>query len=126
MSEATTGVAHANARVSTMPKLSPPSDGADQRLRREQLARQLLLRQEAEQVDRRRNRCAGDVQADGERVGADDAQPGAGTRMDVRPGAEQHGQALARLVAADEDERCGRGSPGSACGGMSTPFGITS
>ena len=28
MSEATTGVAHANARVSTIPKLSPPSDGA--------------------------------------------------------------------------------------------------
>ena len=28
MSEATTGVAQANARVSTIPKLSPPSDGA--------------------------------------------------------------------------------------------------
>ena len=28
MSDATTGVAHANARVSTIPKLSPPSDGA--------------------------------------------------------------------------------------------------
>src|SRR6187200_2410432 len=28
MSEATTGVAHANARVSTIPKLSPPSEGA--------------------------------------------------------------------------------------------------
>src|SRR5207248_221818 len=28
MSEATTGVADANARVSTIPKLSPPSDGA--------------------------------------------------------------------------------------------------
>ena len=28
MADATTGVAHANARVSTMPKLSPPSEGA--------------------------------------------------------------------------------------------------
>ena len=28
MSDATTGVAHASARVSTIPKLSPPRDGA--------------------------------------------------------------------------------------------------
>jgi hypothetical protein len=28
MSDATTGIAHANPRVSTIPKLSPPSDGA--------------------------------------------------------------------------------------------------
>ena len=43
MSDATTGVAHANARVSTIPKLSPPSDGRDEQPCRLQLGGELVL-----------------------------------------------------------------------------------
>ena len=75
-------------------------------LRREHLPRQLLLREEAEHVDAVEP-GAGHVQADGERVSPDDAQPGAGARVHVRPGAQQHGQALAPLVAADEEHGVG-------------------
>ena len=51
MSEATTGVAQANARVSTMPKLSPPSDGAMSALAEASSRGQILLAEEAEHVD---------------------------------------------------------------------------
>ena len=51
MSEATTGVAHANARVSTMPKLSPPSDGAAITFAASSSPRELLLGEEAEHID---------------------------------------------------------------------------
>ena len=51
MSEATTGVAQANARVSTMPKLSPPSDGATNAFADAKLLGELVLAQEAEHVD---------------------------------------------------------------------------
>ena len=53
-----------------------------------------------------------------ERVGADQPQPRAGAPADLRPGAQQHRQALARVVAADEDDRGARGRSASACSGI--------
>ena len=110
-----------------MPKLSPPSDGATSAFAASSSSRQLVLRQEAEHVDARRRgtRVAREHEPDGERVGADDPQPGAGPPADLRPGAQQHRHPLARLVPADEDDavlapfRVG-------VGGTSTPFGTTS
>ena len=51
MSDATTGSAHANARVSTMPKLSSPSDGATSAFVAQQRRRELVLGEEADDVD---------------------------------------------------------------------------
>ena len=106
MSEASTGVAQAKARVSTMPKLSPPSDGATSAFVEHRRAVSSVLREEADDVDP----LVGDVEAreeepDGERIGARDDEAGARPAADLGPGAEQHLQALARLMAAGEDDR---------------------
>ena len=75
MSDATTGVAHASARVSTMPKLSPPSDGATSAFAASSSAVNALLVEEAEHVDAVvRHAQAAHEQPDAQRVGADDAQ----------------------------------------------------
>ena len=127
MSEATTGVAHANARVSTIPKLSPPSDGATSAFAARSSAVSASWREEAEHVDA----VVGDAepreeQADGERIGPDDAQPSPGSPADLGPSAEQHLQALARLLPADEDDLLLAAAPASASSGTRTPFGISS
>ena len=106
MSDATTGKAHANARVSTMPKLSPPSDGATSAFVRASRAVSSSCGEEAEDVDP----VVGDAQPreeepDRERVGAADLEPRAGAPVDLGPGAQQHLQALPGLLAAGERDR---------------------
>jgi hypothetical protein len=51
MSEATTGVPAAKASVSTMPKLSPPSEGADEQVGGGQRLRLLGVGDLAQDVD---------------------------------------------------------------------------
>ena len=127
MSDATTGTAQANARVSTIPKLSWPIDGAASAFARSSSSVELLLGEEAEHVDPlARDAVPCEQELHRERVGADQPQPGAGAAVDVGPRPQQHRHPLARVVTADEDDRVRRGSPGSAAGGISTPFGITS
>ena len=105
MSDATTGVAQANARVSTMPKLSPPSDGARSAFVERSRSVRLLLREEADDVDPVVGDTEpGEQQPHGERVGAGDDEPRAGAPLDLRPGPEQHLESLARLVPAREDD----------------------
>ena len=105
MSEATTGVAHANARVSTIPKLSPPREGATSAFAARSSCGERVLRQEAEHVDALVGHAkAREQQAHRQRVGPDDAQPRTRAPADLRPRAEEHLQALARLLPADEDD----------------------
>src|SRR6188472_1448129 len=82
MSEATTGVAQANARVSTMPKLSPPSEGATSAF----AAR------------------SSSVSSGCERNGADQPQTRAGAAPHLGPGPEEDLEALASLVPPDEHD----------------------
>src|SRR5438477_35064 len=75
--------------------------GRDERLRGEKLGREGVLVEEAEHVDP----VLGDVltrqqEPDGERVGADDAQPRARPFPNRRPRAEQDLETLARLLPA--------------------------
>ena len=127
MFEATTGVATANASISTIPKLSPPSAGETNSLAARELALAHLVRDDPEHVDPVLVEAQPRVQQPVlERVGADQAQPGAGPAADLRPGAQQHRQALARVVAADEDDVVLAGPSASACSGTTTPFGTIS
>ena len=76
MSEATTGSAQANARVSTMPKLSCPIEGATSAFAPSSVAGQLVLAQEADDVDA----VVGHPQPreekpDRQRIGARDREP---------------------------------------------------
>ena len=106
MSDATTGVAHANARVSTIPKLSPPSDGATSALAAQQLGREPLLVDDAEHVDP----LVGDSRSRAmSRRTASGSAPISRSRapvraVDLRPRPQQRREALARLLAADEDD----------------------
>ena len=105
MSDATTGTAQAKARVSTMPKLSMPTDGATRSFARSSSSVRRVLAEEAEHVDPvLRHAVAREQEAYGERVGADDAEARARARVDRGPGTEQDGQTLARIVTADEDD----------------------
>ena len=107
MSDATTGIAHAKARVSTMPKLSPPSDGAASAFARSSSSVSSSWRQEAEDVDPSSDtRCRGEQEPHRERVGADEPQPRAGPPVDRPATPEQDRHPLARVVPADEDDRC--------------------
>ena len=131
MSEATTGVPAANASVSTMPKLSPPSDGAHEQVGRARAprafvassetlpstrdARSAVEQQRLDLLGRRRRRSSsstGDVLAQ---------------RLE---GAQQHRQALALDGLADEDDpqrraRRPRRGAGELAPGTSTPLGMT-
>ena len=101
--------------------------GRDERLRAEQLLGQLVLREEAEHVDPARRTPSRDCeQRDGERVGADEAQPRAGRAVDLRPGAQQHVQALPRLLPADEDDAVLAAAGIGVRPGSTTPFGTIS
>ena len=127
MSDATTGVAHANARVSTIPKLSPPSDGATSAFAASSSSvRSSWLRKPSDVDARRRGRAA---RASSSRTGSGSAptsaQPRAGAPVDLRPGAQQHRQPLARVVAADEDDAV-LAPAGVGLGGIRTPFGTIS
>ena len=85
MSEATDGVAHANASASTSPKLSPPSAGVTDSLRALELVRAHLVRDDAEHVDARLVEAQPRVQqAVLQRIGADQPQPRAGRGVDLR------------------------------------------
>src|SRR5206468_11721406 len=75
----------------------------DEGLRPKQLLRQLVLGEEAADVDS----LVGDAQpreeqTDGKRVGADHAQPRPGASPDLRPRTKQELEPLARLMAIDE------------------------
>ena len=88
-----------------MPKLSPPSDGATSALAEASSAVSCLLREEAEHVDAVvRDPQARQQQPHGERVGAGDPQPRAGSPPDLRPGTQQDLEALPRLLAAGEHD----------------------
>ena len=105
MSDATTGVAHAKARVSTIPKLSPPREGATSAFARQQLLREPVLVEEAEHLDAVVGHTQpGHQQPHAERIGADHAQIDTGTPADLRPRVQEHVQALAPFVAAREDD----------------------
>ena len=126
MSDATTGSAQANARVSTMPKLSPPSDGRDSAFaersrsvssswgRKPRIS--IPSSGTRSRVSRRRTASGSAPQIFKRRTGS---------RPDLRPGAEQHLETLARLLPAGEDDRV-LPPAGSASSGIRTPFGITS
>ena len=104
MSDATTGTAQAKARVSTI-RSSPCRPRRNEELRPQELVGQRVLAEEAQHVDARvRQPVAREKETYGERVGTDDTQAGARSRVDVGPGTEKHGQPLARIVAADEDD----------------------
>ena len=114
-------------RVSTIPKLSPPSDGATSALRPEQLRGEVFLRQEAEYVDPLvRHALAGEEEPDRERIRADDPQARACSAPDVRPGPKQDLQALAGFLAAGEHDLLLAVMCGLPPAGMSTPLGTTS
>ena len=77
-----------------------------QHLRPQQLAvRSSWLRKPSTSIPVLGDPVAREQQANGERIGADDAEPGTRAAVDLRPGVEQHPQALARVVATDEDDR---------------------
>ena len=79
--------------------------GRDGNLRAEQLMRSHLVGDDAEDVDSRFVEPQARMQeAVLQRVGSDQAQPGAGRGMDRGPRAKQGGQPLAWVVTADEDD----------------------
>jgi hypothetical protein len=92
-----------------------PERRRDERLRGEQRVGQLLLAQEAEDVDPVVGDAqAGEQEAHGERVRARDPEAEAGAPPDLGPGAEEDVEPLARLLAAGEHDamlaapdRCG-------------------
>ena len=105
MSDATTGVAQANARREHHAEALTAEGRRDQRLGRGQLLGQGVLRQEAEHVDAVvRDPQPRQQQPHRQRVGAGDPQAGAGSPPDLRPGAQQDLQPLPRLLAAGEDD----------------------
>ena len=127
MSLATTGVPAAKPSVSTMPKLSPPSDGATSRSALASggvlaLVGDLAERADAARVEHQRR----DVLL----AGADDTQLDGHVLAQRLEGAQQHRQALALDGLADEREPQRRGRrPGAfariAAAGTSTPLGMT-
>ena len=83
----------------------PAERGRDERFRAQELRRQILLGQEAEHVDAvRRYPQTAEEEPNGERIGPDHPKARSGRPMDLRPGAKEHLQTLARLLAADEDD----------------------
>jgi hypothetical protein len=76
-----------------------------ERLRTQQLARQVIVAQDAEDVDALvAHALLRHDEANGERVGADETQPRTGPAVDLGPRAQQDVHSLARFVAADEDD----------------------
>ena len=125
MSEATTGVEEAKASVSTMPKLSPPSDGAQRMSASPEQAPLLLVGHAPGHVH------ALGVEQQGRDLllgGAGHGEPGvhAGDAQRLE-GAQQDGQALAGLGAARRT--AARAARRRACGAegiaaaRSTPLG---
>ena len=105
MSDATAGSAHANARVSTMPKLSWPIDGATSAFERSSVAvSSSWLRKpttsspssETRSRLRRRRTASGSAPATVRRSPV--------RSSDLRPRSQQHLEALPRLLAAGEDD----------------------
>ncbi len=103
MSEATTGSAHANARVRTIPKLSPPSDGAASAFAvSSSLVSCSWLRKPSTSIpsDGTRSRRWSSPTASGSAPINRSRAPVAA--VNVRPCTQQHLQPLAGLVPADE------------------------
>ena len=117
MSEATAGVPEANASVRTMPKLSPPSDGATSR------SASPSSRHFSSSVTRPAISTPSVSSSSGSTSvsrGARDGQPGVDAGAAQRlEGAQQDRQALALLGAAEEEqlERAVGGALGRARGG---------
>ena len=109
-----------------MPKLSEPIDGSHEDLRAGELGVSDLGRHNAEDIDPGvRHRQTAQQKAHGKRVGAHQAQPGARAAVNLGPAAQEHRQALARLVPAEEDDMASRPAADGRSG-SATPFGITS
>ena len=103
MSDATTGVPDANASVRTMPKLSPPSDGAQSRsasCSRRHFSSSLTRPSDLDAVRRRAGSGATSSRPAPATVRRASTS-GAAQRLE---GAQQHRQALALLGAADEQQ----------------------
>ena len=110
--------------MSTIPKLSPPSEGATEAAPRATPV-SAPPRRGPRAGRRRRGRSPAGGRASAPR--GDRRPRDAGARpsgVHARPGAQEHGQPLARLVPPDEDDVA---APPARIGrqGQSTPFGIT-
>ena len=87
------------------PEALAPQSRSGQQARRLELGAQVVLRQPAEEIDPvKREPLPAREPAHGQRVGADDAKARLGLSPHLRPRAQKDLQALAPLVAADEDD----------------------
>ena len=101
MSDATTGVPAAKASVSTMPKLSPPSDGAHSMSALLEHAALVGVAALAERDDVARSSISGAISSG---VDADDVQLHRQVLAQRLEGAQQHRQPLALDGLADEGD----------------------
>ena len=82
-----------------------PDRRRDERLAAQERVRELVLAQEADDVDPVVGDAEpGEEEPNRERVGTCDREPEPGAAMDLRPGAKQHLQALSRLLSPGEDD----------------------
>ena len=114
MSDATTGTAHANAARQHHAEALLPDRRHGERLRAQQLRGQLLLRAGSRGCRCRSSRSGAARAAS---CTASGSAPTSRSRAPVRrwivgPRLQQHRHPLARVVAADEDDRVARGWPG--------------
>ncbi len=126
MSEATTGVAHANARVSTIPKLSRPIDGATSSFacRSSSVSgcsgiepSRSMLRPSSPSRRMSHFTESGSAPTTRSRAPVASATAGQARNSTARP---------FRGSCRPMNTTCGRRPAGSAAGGMTTPFGMTS
>ncbi len=127
MSLATTGVPCANASVRTIPKLSPPSDGAH-RTSASRMTRDFTSSSTRPRTVTPRASSSSGSTSSGD--GADDRQLGVDVLAQPLEGAQQHRQALALDGLADErDPQAAarrRRALGASRSGTSTPLGTMS
>ena len=83
----------------------PTEGGSNKRFRPQQLRREVLLGEKAEDIDALvGDALAREEQAHGEWICADDTQPGTGAPADLGPGAQEHLQSFSRLLPSDEED----------------------
>ena len=130
MSDATTGVPAANASVRTMPKLSPPSDGAHSTSascsRRHSSASSTRPSTSMPSMPPSTWASSGSTPSASAPI---DLQAHRDVLAQAGKRRQQHRQALALLLAADEHDPqrvAPRASARVGAAPMSTPFGITS
>ena len=105
MSDATTGRRTGESARENHAEALLPDRRRDERLGPEQRRGELLLAQEADDVDALVGDSEpGEQQADGERIRAGHGQAESGAGVDLGPRPEQHLQALSRFLPAGEDD----------------------